>query len=497
MDCEHNEKITKVLQKLLDPNFTIKNDVYLNSLLTHLSMSSVDGSKVDSGQNEQMSAWLVEAVSQWEQSEKKPSSQVLSFALNLASVICTDEHTFGSINSNNFCERLIEIVGVNSESSPPTIKLGFIKFIASLVNHKLGQEWIMSTQYWTDIMHITLKNQTIYITKEGGKFFARLLDTSIKTNEAFTYKVVHLMMAPLNELLPHIQQDDTKPLEIKDQVIYQALRPTLKLITQILEINLSGVKDGNDIKLALMFLKTFFLAKRIKNILLIAQNEEFVFDLYNIRLLGMWIKVHETLREKAIFECEQYWYQRTKFGHIFGEMIQKGYTRNVIKLGYMSLIYYKYISSKLPVFVRGGDCQNDFCEIKMLSIEICPIQVVSLYLLGRKEIVKAVSEDDIRDDFMYTNLKKLTPDTIRLNFQWKHHLMVQPNIFDYAMLALNHLVKAIPFLSRDLAVVVFKFLIYCLRDVITVLKSNPDQLLSLRDHNYWAVIIGNHYYIHP
>lgn len=32
----NSEKIAKVLQKFLEPNFKVKNDVYLNLFLTHL-----------------------------------------------------------------------------------------------------------------------------------------------------------------------------------------------------------------------------------------------------------------------------------------------------------------------------------------------------------------------------------------------------------------------------------------------------------------------------
>lgn len=37
MDTDYNAKIIKVLKKLLEPDFKVKNDVYLNSLLTHLT----------------------------------------------------------------------------------------------------------------------------------------------------------------------------------------------------------------------------------------------------------------------------------------------------------------------------------------------------------------------------------------------------------------------------------------------------------------------------
>lgn len=44
MDADYNGKIIKVLKKLLEPDFKIKNDVYLNSLLTHLTSDPGDKS---------------------------------------------------------------------------------------------------------------------------------------------------------------------------------------------------------------------------------------------------------------------------------------------------------------------------------------------------------------------------------------------------------------------------------------------------------------------
>nr|CAH7755578.1 unnamed protein product [Callosobruchus chinensis] len=40
MDCNVNPKLEKVLKKLLEPDFKIKNEVYLNQLLTHITDQS-------------------------------------------------------------------------------------------------------------------------------------------------------------------------------------------------------------------------------------------------------------------------------------------------------------------------------------------------------------------------------------------------------------------------------------------------------------------------
>ncbi|KAJ8977091.1 hypothetical protein NQ317_003645 [Molorchus minor] len=491
MSCDNNKKVTKVLQKLLNPDFKIKND-NLNSILTHLSTSSGEDSVVKLDHYKQTSAWIVEIVSQWEQWEKKPSTNVLSFALNLTSNICTDEHHFVLLNRHNICERLIKFISVSDDSSHPITKLDYIKLVASLLDHKSGQQWVLSTNYWVEILCLTLKNHSINITREGCKFLAKLLHKSIKINEVFCSNLVQLIMSPLNEAspcTPHIGV--IEPLDIREQAIYQTLCPTLNLITEILEINLNSFKDGNDMSVAMMFLETYGLEGRINSILLVAQNEEFVFDLCKIKFLISFLQIYEKFSGKgAYIQYEKIGSVRSIFVDILKEVIDKGHGRSTMKLSYVGLIYWSYIRSKMPICVKNGDCQNELFEVQMLIIQVFPIIILSCNLIGIEGCVKVLDEDDLRDDFVTKFCKKLTPEIMRIIFNWRKHLIDHPYMFDNATLALNYVVKSKKYFNRELGVISFQVFIYSLRDIVTALKENPERLLALsREHNFLTMII--------
>ncbi|KAJ8953909.1 hypothetical protein NQ318_019149 [Aromia moschata] len=481
MDPECNTKIRKVLNKLLDPEFKIKNDVYLTSLLTHLTESQEGTCNVDYNINKQdISTWLMQAINHWEKSEKASSAPILSFTLNVTSYVCKDEQTFVMLNSHNVYERLIKLLSAEVYNAYPSIKLGYIRLVTALLEHKSGLQWIISTNYWADIMALALKNQTIYITKEGYVFMARLLDKSVKINELFCVHVVQLIMAPLSKNAPCMPGNNmTNLLEVRDQAIYQSLCSTLTLITEVLEIFLKDIEKGNDLKVVYIFVDKFNLEECIKSILCIATNEEFFLrSIKNLEEKGGYIEFERATSSKSLILI------------VLKENVCKGYIPNVIKLSYIGFIYWSYIRQKMPVCKRHGDNVPMIFENQMLMLQLYPIISVSFKLLGEEKAMQVLDEDDLRDDYVSKFCKIIIPETLRIVYQWRTQLFSHPQVFDHATLSLKYLIKSKQFFTRELGVISFQTLMYCLRDVVQVLKEQPEQALILsKEHNYLALVI--------
>ncbi|KAJ8928354.1 hypothetical protein NQ314_019084 [Rhamnusium bicolor] len=495
MDVEFTKKIIRVLKKLLEPDFKVKNDVYLNSLLTHLTGSSGEykhfiwvhfpieayliinvaenGVKVDLDilNKQHIPTWLIEAVTLWESLRKLPPSSILSFTLNLASFICKDEQTFVMLNA-------------------PTIKLAYIRLVSSLLEHKSGLQWIISTNYWADIMCVTLGNQTIYITKEGYKFLAMLLDKSIKINEMFCFNVVQLVMAPLSANASCMPRNTiTNAIEVRNQTMYQTLCPSLTLITQILEIFLENINKDNS-KVFLMFTKKFKLEEQIRNVLLIAQNEEFIFDLNKLLFIISLFDLIQKFGGKEYIEYEKASHE-VKLFDIFTDNITKGSVHNVIKLAYIGHIYWRNVKSKMPICVRHCDSPLPVLfENQMLMVQLFPIISVSLKVMGDKEALKILDEDEIREQYVDKMLKNATPITMRLFYHWRNCCQDTSSLFDHATLALNYLVKSKNYFTRDLGITAFQTLIYSLQDSMDVVKKQPQQISFMtKQGNYFAQLL--------
>lgn len=494
MDTDYNAKIIKVLKKLLEPDFKVKNDVYLNSLLTHLTSNPEKGCKKNwrADTKQYITSWIMEVVSQWEKLGVYSAPAVVSFTLNLASYICKDEQIFVMLNSRNVYERLITLIDIKKPTTDPSVKLGYIRLISSFLEHKSGLQWIISTNYWADIMCLTLKNQTRYITKEGYQFVAALLRRSIKINECFCHNVMQLIMAPFGKNAPCIPPNAvTNVLEVRDQAIYQSLCTSLTLVIEVLQLMMENVNLDNNYKVVMIFIEKFNLEGQIKSLLLIAQNEEFLFDLYKLLFIISIFEFCNQYSGKRMMEVDLTSEKSAKVFHIFTDNVQKGSVVNVLKLTYVGYIYWQNIGNLMPTCIKNIDNPVPLLfENQLLMMQLYPIISVSFKLLGEKEAEQRLSEDEVREHYVDQLLKKSIQPTVRIFFLWRNYLMNNPYMFDHATLALNYLIKSKSMFTRDQGVTAFQTLIYCLQDIVNLIKVKPEKILVLaKEYNYMALLL--------
>lgn len=396
------------------------------------------------------------------------------------------------LNSRNIYERLITLINVDKPTTDPSIKLGYIKLVSSFLEHKSGLQWIISTNYWANILCLTLKNQTMYITKEGYQFVATLLVKSIKINECFCHNVMQVIMAPLSKNAPYMPSNRvTNVMEVRDQAIYQSLCSSLSLLSEVLQLLLHNISLESNLKIIKLFLDKFKLDEHVTTLLLIAQNEEFLFDLYKLLFIISLVEFYLQFPGKIFTECDAVAKKCSRVFDVFADNIQKGSVVNILKLTYVGYSYWKNIGSFMPKCVKNTDNPVPLLfENQLLMMQLYPIIAVSFKMMGEKEAEKKLFEDEVRDHYVDQLLKKATQPTMRMFFLWRSYLMNNPYMFDDATLAMNYLIKSKAMFTREQGVTAFQTLIYCLKDILSALKSTPEQISVLvKEYNYMALLL--------
>ncbi|XP_044733633.1 uncharacterized protein LOC123296236 [Chrysoperla carnea] len=226
---EYEQKIIKVLQQFLIPDYKIGNDTYLEILLSQIS------GKYDAELGERLltskifTNWIDEAITQWEQSPLNlPSIPIQTFALNLTSLVSSNETQFIKLDLINLYTRMCKLFCVEHDYTNVSVKLGYVRLLTSFLSYPSGIQWILESERWKHILKYCYKSQTIYITRESQNFFIKLLKVCYDSEKFIEY--VDLIFIEI--LLP--LQKLQKVAEIKNDEIEDDITPMLKLIQTIL-----------------------------------------------------------------------------------------------------------------------------------------------------------------------------------------------------------------------------------------------------------------------
>lgn len=134
--------------------------------------------------------WLFKAIQYWEESSSLPTPTVTTFTAYLTSLLSKNERCFVAFNSCNLYIRLCTTLKLRTPDSLPSVKLGYIKLLASFLEHKSGVEWLIATNNWQDVLGYCLAGQTIYIVREGQNFMYNLLLKGCNQNAVFCSMII-------------------------------------------------------------------------------------------------------------------------------------------------------------------------------------------------------------------------------------------------------------------------------------------------------------------
>ncbi|VEN47489.1 unnamed protein product [Callosobruchus maculatus] len=460
MDYNVNPKLEKVLKKLLEPDFKIKNEVYLNQLLTHItdqSATSLDSKSIDKVNRSYYVSWFKTAIEKWD-AVSPPRQNFLTFAVHLAAFLCSDEQTFVRLNCENVFERLAK---VTNRFNSPGVKLANIKLLTAFLEHKSGLQWVISTNSWNDVLTTALNCPTVYISKEACSFLTRLLEKSIDMNEAFCANIMYLILIPLK-----LEKEG-----IDEESYYVSLKPSLVLISNILELLLqrATVNCVTTKKILAKFNLEKHLAT-LKN----SQNKNVFFDVYSIlHLIGFFELLFKFGGIQEPIDFQRINQPSMKYCGITEKFSETLSNPQMLCFLGNSLRYWSHIRHKMTLCVNDGSIPMQF-ENQLMILQLLPVAMISMRLINPNPD-NLSGNDDIRDMFFTKIIKNSLPNTFRVVYKWKARFPNQTSFSDASM-GLKYFLHSKQHYSRDVANTAFQMLLYTLRDVTDVVKEKPQMV---------------------
>lgn len=379
---------------------------------------------------------------------------------------------FCHLNGGNFYPNLINVVRARQPEVAPCVKLGYIKLLSAFLEHKSGIGWIIGCDLWLDVLKFSLTNQTVYITREGYRFLAKLLEKTINVNEEFCHRVVKEIMAPLGDGTYTIKSGEM--MEVSDESIYQNLSPSLQLLGDTLEYFLESVLFAqNDCRIVLIFLRDFHLEQQICNLMMIAQNKFLVFELGKIMFILQFLELYIGLISNNLKMASVKTSVR-KIMSIFRTNFSKGNYENVMKLCYYGQFYWSLMGYKIPCLKVNKDNEPISFANQLLVIQLLPIFAIAMkYCVGDSSMIYA---DEFRDQYVQKLFMMMCENTVRIAYGWRDFILAQPNLFEIATKGLIYIMKSRKYFPRERAAMAFQSFIYSLKDVMRVVKDAPEKI---------------------
>ncbi|KAL3273965.1 hypothetical protein HHI36_015387 [Cryptolaemus montrouzieri] len=479
-------KLQSLLEKFLENGYHIKNDVYFNRLLSFL------GGKENKDLAEVilklplMSEWILRAVKLWEDNSQTPDNSISAFTLQLIGLVSKNELMFTGLLKENIFNRVIHILQIKNRSASPSIKLGFIKLMTSLLAHPSGREWILQTTYWQDIIAMSLQSQTVYITKEGHFFISLLLDVMLQHNLSFCSNIWQLIITPLLTKPDEQFRNQDKVFEACDEEIEKFLSPTVYLVNDILEYFFERCLEGNNSHLQLFknILMIPSIIESVTNYLYLVRNQTFAYKIGCIWILLLYLSMMFEEKNGVIKPNMDKDFMEPVFS-LLNIMTESFKATSVSKFLHFILAHWYKLKAKIKVEYTI-ECDDKY---KFEEQFIMP-QLMPSFSFCRIAFNEFDKEDECRQEYITKLLAKLSKKSLRWGFKWRDSLGSVDTLSNIAPKAVTHLIQLKTSFSRNEAVTVFQCFLYSLFDVNLYLNKNVHYVpIFTRCENYLKTLL--------
>ncbi|KAJ3644741.1 hypothetical protein Zmor_022448 [Zophobas morio] len=414
--------------------------------------------------------WLVKAVGIWSTPGVTPGTHSISFALNLASILCKNEDKFNELNNQNFFLKLIKATKAR-ESQVTKIKMAYVRLLGAFLDHEAGILWMTGSNLWEDVLGLCLASRDGVVVDECSHFVRKILERTLEHDENFCGGVIKRIMLPLGE---NIYSCIKGSEDVSDDVATERLQPTLKLTGNVLEELVKGVQlEGKDFGLLFLFLKNFHLEGRICDFMMIAQKRPLLFDLSKIVFIMQFLELYAevitnttTLAKVAA--------SISKIRSNFLQNFLKGSIIEGIEFISFGLLFWKLVETKFPLCDDGNVPLSH--NLTML-IFMPNLAFVLKYLTKVSDLEAEFENDDIRQTFFVRMMKTAPYDIKRLFAEWRKRIINEDdNVNEICKCGFRVIKNSKSLFSRDQAVIVFRFFVYFLSDVVRIVRENPEKL---------------------
>ncbi|XP_055524076.1 uncharacterized protein LOC129717867 isoform X2 [Wyeomyia smithii] len=257
VDCE--DKFLNVLKALLNRNFKINNDVYLEMTISHLS-GKYNQEHKKLVKSPVVLRWLEDALGQWE-SDTIPSADVAAFTLQVLALIAVEEANFRALQQVQLLDRFQDCIRKKPKLQHASIKLAHVKVLKAISQHAAGLNWIKNSASWRICLdYYNGQLQTIYITKETSHFIYVVMEKFGKVGDYdLVLEIVRTILSPLLEDVWKCPDQENAVL-VNDEKAQRVLASMLSLMCTIFR---SMLESGTTSRAAYYILITCHFERKL------------------------------------------------------------------------------------------------------------------------------------------------------------------------------------------------------------------------------------------
>lgn len=403
-----------------------------------------------------MAKWIKTVVDTWSVTKVTPPSAIFLFVVELAAVLSRNELKFSELNNDLFFSKLVKIL-----YTVPSVQLSYIKLLSAFLEHHSGIQFLVISNFWEDIYRLSLTEES----RESSKFLTKFLKKARVFDEFFCNSLVEKIISPLK-----IIKNET----------------TIRLIASIFENIIESVLLGeSDFRIAYLFLENFRSEKLFDNIFLMSQENDVYFlkIMYVIEYLDFNSSVTE---ENNPSDAIKEFYSRIL--NDFLSHLGHDNFYNTMELSSFGFLYWKLIETNFPLDKTGEKDRMPLSD-HFLGILLFPNMIILYkYFMTWSEAEKRYADDECRNICFHEHLNSIEPVFFHVATNWKRILMESPFLFNFYTKSFCHIEQIKFHFTKNSALLIFKKLIYHLKDIVTVVRECPDKLQILSQKDYFSVI---------
>ncbi|XP_055608655.1 uncharacterized protein LOC129755936 [Uranotaenia lowii] len=477
-DCQ--ERFHKVLTALLNRNFTINNDVYLEMIVSHLGGKyNVEHGKLL--KSPEVFTWLQNALLQWE-SDQMPSMDVAAFTLQVLALIVADEWDFVRVQNDRILDRFQACISKQENRfQHPSVKLGHVLVLKATAKHAMGLNWIKHSGSWKICLdYYNGQLQTIYITKETSLFFHDILDRFGTIGDYdLVREIVSTVLSPLLDRVWRSPESEFAVL-VNDPNAQRVLSSMLNLMCTLFRKMLESNKRS---RAAYHILITYRFERGLWAYADTIQDHNYLVKVWETQILAnctrlrcMDIPAEDT--ENKDLHFEKY---TINFLNYVNFSIRRGNVHNVILMAQMHHHAWRLLGDRAPEEVVLKNQNIKFGD-QILLLQLFPL-VYEMKCLAYKDL------SDLPDyiEKLCMKLYDISCEfTIRLMYACRDVFqMYNVSIVELAIKSIQGVVS-LHTLSRSRAIIAFQAFVYVLKEFL------PDIcfLVNQNDHSKTDLILS-------
>lgn len=355
-----------------------------------------------------------------------------------------------------------------------TPNVDYVRLMIAFLNHKSGCEWIMNTNYWPEIIILTLASQEKSdMAKLGYKFISRLIEKTLLISPEFGLKIIYLMLLPIMDAKSSLRLENCP----EDFSYHECIKPSLNLLGSIMETllqtkNVKIFKHFTDISNKHNFEK--YLLEICQEVI----DEKILFYLVNTLYLLYFFEVLYKVSKVSYLKCDDLSQLLSKSDSLRKNILLKKPLPVYLKLMYRGLKYKQIISGMVPKII-AKDKNFISCREQLLYHQIFPCLFLSMKIFGMDHAFYD-TKDDIREQVVQKHCQRIVPVVFNQLFQLKKSLETHCSFKD-ASLALHYLLKARQYYKRDEANTVVDLLIFCYEDMTSIVIQDSQDGNNFKD----------------